>query len=85
MGFIDHGRDSVHGKIELDQINPVAILLVLSMSEETSNQVRVSLAQVVVTVDHNSAKETFVTFVSEVLGFDTFVSAMIIGMRLASW
>lgn len=48
----------------------------LSISEIQSTQLRVSEAHVVVIVDHNSAKDTLVVFVREVVGFDWFVIAI---------
>jgi len=59
-------------------VNDVEGLLVLSIKLIVSNQVRVSEAQVVVIVLHNSPKLTFVELVKVVEGFDTFVILIIV-------
>ena len=48
-----------------------------SNNEIHSSHVLVSLAQVVVIVDHNSAPLALVAFTSAVVGFDTFEIAIL--------
>ena len=45
--------------------------------ELVASHVRVSVAHVVVIVDHNSASEAFVVFVTVVVGFAVLVSAIL--------
>lgn len=46
----------------------------LTIRELVSNQLLISLDQVVVMVDHNSAKETLVVLVIEVVGFEVLIN-----------
>ena len=60
-------------------VSDVDGLETLSNKLPVSSHVRVSLAQVVVIVDHNSADETFVELVNDVVGFEIFVNDISVG------